>query len=152
MVACVVCCHLNRWWGIQIYSNIWIFELGEKRNPASNDNSAIDDCCVPPKFSMIFLSAVTVWITAIPYCQSASPPHQLLSRFPCIGDPNLNNCGVTLSCHHHQLLWWWWNDREKNRSALKGCLCCWERGRWATACNSFMHRVLMPSWVWGRNL
>ncbi len=33
-------------------------------------------------------------IAAIPPCQSASPHLKFLSRFPCIGNPNLDDCGV----------------------------------------------------------
>ncbi len=137
--------HLN----IFKYMNIWI---GRKEKSCRQWQQCNWWLLCPPKFSMIFLSAVMVWITAIPPCQSASPPHQFLSRFPCIGNPNLDDCGVALSYHHHQLPWWWWNGREKNRGVSKGCLCCCKWGRWAMACNSIRHRVLTPSWVWGRNL
>ncbi len=73
--------------------------------------SAVDDWCVPPKFAMIFLSAAMVW--SVPPCQSASPPHQFLSRFPSISDKNLDDCGVIFPCHHHHLPWWWWHNRKK---------------------------------------
>jgi hypothetical protein len=64
------------------HSNIFEYDNlnGEKiEKTAGNDNSAVDDCCVPPKFSMIFLSAVTVRLRPIlpaemsPYTTNSSP-------------------------------------------------------------------------------
>jgi hypothetical protein len=58
------------------HSNIFEYDNlnGEKiEKTAGNDNSAVDDCCVPPKFSMNFLSAVMVRLR--PILPAREPPH-----------------------------------------------------------------------------
>ncbi len=70
-----ICCVLS-FTPLRGHSNIFEYDnLNREKieKTAGNDNSAVDDCCVPPEFPMIFLSAVMVRLR--PILPARVPPH-----------------------------------------------------------------------------
>jgi hypothetical protein len=75
-------CHVLSFTPLRGHSNIFEYDnLNREKieKNAGNYNSAVNDCCVPPKFSMIFSSAVLVRLQPI---LSARVPPQTTNSSP----------------------------------------------------------------------